>query len=126
VLNFVDASRSLTPTEGIPMKKIVLWMSISVDGYFEGPDRDLSWHRSDDELHRHINDRLAAMSAFLDGRSPTSSWPTSGRTADLDPSMQRTDGRVRRHLAGHAQRSSIPAPGTGRLECHRRPRGGRR
>jgi dihydrofolate reductase len=62
-------------------------MSISVDGDFEGADRDLSWHRVDDELHRDFNDRLAAMSAFLDGRVTyelmASFWPT----ADRDPSI---------------------------------------
>jgi dihydrofolate reductase len=68
------------------MKKIVLWMSISVDGYFEGPDRDLSWHRVDDELHQDFNDRLAAMSAFLDGRITYELMADFWPTADLDPS----------------------------------------
>jgi dihydrofolate reductase len=68
------------------MKKIVLWMSISLDGYFEGPDHDLSWHRVDDELHQHFNDRLAAMSAFLDGRVTYELMADFWPTADLDPS----------------------------------------
>ena len=67
------------------MKKVALWMSISLDGYFEGPDRDLSWHRVDDELHQDFNDRLRAMSAFLDGcvtyELMADFWPT----ADQDP-----------------------------------------
>ena len=67
------------------MKKIVLWMSISVDGYFEGPDRDLSWHRVDDELHQHFNDRLGAMSAFLDGRVTYELMADFWPTADQDP-----------------------------------------
>ncbi|MGY1857567.1 hypothetical protein [Modestobacter sp. SYSU DS0290] len=39
-----------------------------MDGCFEGPDRDLSWHMVDDELHAHVNEQLATMSAFLEGR----------------------------------------------------------
>lgn len=30
------------------MRKIVLHMMISLDGYFEGPDADISWHRVDE------------------------------------------------------------------------------
>ena len=54
------------------MRKIVLMMSVSLDGFFEGPDHDLSWHLVDDELHTHFNEQLAAMGTFLHGRSPTS------------------------------------------------------
>jgi|SRR5436190_6478134 len=69
------------------MKKIVLWMSISVDGYFEGPDRDISWHRVDDEFHQYVNDRLAAMSAFLHGRVTYELMADFWPTADQDPSI---------------------------------------
>jgi len=67
------------------MRKIVLFMSVSVDGYMEGPGRDLSWQRVDDELHRHFNQELEAMGGFLDGRVTwelmAGFWPT----ADTDP-----------------------------------------
>ncbi|WP_433310683.1 dihydrofolate reductase family protein [Micromonospora chersina] len=67
------------------MRRIIVAMSISLDGCFEGPGGDLSWHRVDDELHQHFNDELREMSAFLDGRRTyelmASFWPT----ADQDP-----------------------------------------
>ena len=68
------------------MRKIILMLSVSVDGYFEGPDRDLDWQMVDDELHRHFNEQLRTMGAFLSGRVThelmAGFWPT----ADLDPS----------------------------------------
>ncbi len=67
------------------MRKVVLMMSVSLDGCIEGPDRDIGWHMVDDELHRHFNQRLAAMGAFLSGRVTyelmAGFWPT----ADSDP-----------------------------------------
>jgi len=54
------------------MPAIVFQMAVSIDGFFEGPDRDISWHLVDDEVHRHMNEQLSGMSAFLDGGSPTS------------------------------------------------------
>jgi dihydrofolate reductase len=50
------------------VRAIVLSVNVSVDGCFEGPQQDLSWHRVDEELHDHFNTELAAASAFLDGR----------------------------------------------------------
>jgi dihydrofolate reductase len=50
------------------MRKIISMVSVSLDGYFEGPDRELDWHLVDEELHQHFNDNLARMGAFLDGR----------------------------------------------------------
>ena len=68
------------------MRKIIFMMSVSVDGFIEGPDRELDWHMVDDELHRHFNEQLSAMGAFLDGRVTyelmAGFWPT----ADTDPS----------------------------------------
>jgi dihydrofolate reductase len=60
-------------------------MSVSLDGYIEGPDRDISWHRVDHELHAYVNEYLSPMSAFLSGRVSyelmAGFWPT----ADADP-----------------------------------------
>lgn len=67
------------------MRKIILMMSVSLDGFFEGPGREIDWHLVDEELHSHFNEQLAAMGAFLDGRVTyelmAGFWPT----ADTDP-----------------------------------------
>ena len=68
------------------MRKIILMMSVSLDGFIEGPHRELDWQLVDDELHGHFNEQLGAMGAFLDGRVTyelmAGFWPT----ADADPS----------------------------------------
>ncbi|MEW1751875.1 dihydrofolate reductase family protein [Streptomyces angustmyceticus] len=69
------------------MRKIVLSMSVSLDGFIEGPERQIDWHQVDDELHQHLNDQLKTMGAFLSGRVThelmAGFWPT----ADADPSL---------------------------------------
>jgi dihydrofolate reductase len=68
------------------MRKIIVMMSVSLDGFIEGLDRELDWHMVDDELHSHFNEQLSAMGAFLNGRITyelmAGFWPT----ADTDPS----------------------------------------
>jgi len=67
------------------MRKIIFMMSVSLDGFFEGPDRELDWQLVDDGLLRHFNEWLGAAGAFLDGRVTyelmAGHWPT----ADQDP-----------------------------------------
>jgi dihydrofolate reductase len=67
------------------MSKIIFMMSVSVDGFMEGPNHDLDWQIVDDELHQHFNDELRGAGAFLDGRVTyelmAGFWPT----ADADP-----------------------------------------
>ena len=67
------------------MRKVILMMSVSLDGFFEGPDHGLGWQVIDDELHAHFNEELGAMGAFLDGRVTyelmAGFWPA----ADADP-----------------------------------------
>ena len=67
------------------MRKIILAMQVSLDGFFEGPDRDISWHMVDDELHRHFNQQLSTMGAFLDGRVTYELMEGFWPTADQDP-----------------------------------------
>jgi dihydrofolate reductase len=67
------------------MRGVIWMMSVSLDGYFEGPNHELEWQSVDDELHRHFNEQLSAVGAFLDGRVTyelmAGFWPT----ADADP-----------------------------------------
>ncbi|MEW9520342.1 dihydrofolate reductase family protein [Streptomyces tubercidicus] len=69
------------------MRKIIMSISVSLDGFIEGPDHDIEWHLVDDELHQHFNDYLSTMGAFLSGRVThelmAGFWPT----ADADPSI---------------------------------------
>ena len=68
------------------MRKIVLMMSVSLDGFIEGPNRELDWQMVDDELHSHFNEQLSAMGAFLDGRVTYELMAEFWPTADEDPS----------------------------------------
>src|SRR5207247_1712555 len=60
-------------------------LSVSLDGFFEGPNRELDWQIVDDELHRYFNYVLRGTGAFLSGRVTyelmAGFWPT----ADEDP-----------------------------------------
>jgi dihydrofolate reductase len=72
------------------MRKIIFMMSVSLDGYFCGPDRELDWQFVDEELHGHFNDWMRTAGAFLDGRVTyelmVEYWPT----ADADPAASPT------------------------------------
>ena len=50
------------------MRNVIVMMSVSLDGFIEGPNGELDWHMVDDELHSQLNERLGAMGAFLYGR----------------------------------------------------------
>lgn len=66
------------------MRKIVVHMGVSLDGFFEGPDRDISWHRVDDEMLAFIDEYLATTSAFLFGRVTHRLMVDAWSTADED------------------------------------------
>ncbi|MFG2292779.1 dihydrofolate reductase family protein [Streptomyces sp. NPDC048603] len=68
------------------MGRIILPVSVSLDGYFEGPGRELDWHLVDEELHTHFNEQAARMAAFLSGRVThelmEQYWPTADENPD--------------------------------------------
>jgi dihydrofolate reductase len=74
----------------VGVRRIIFMMSVSLDGFMEGPDRELDWQLVDAELHGHFNEWLAAAGAFLEGRVThelmAGFWPT----ADLDPAAEPT------------------------------------
>jgi dihydrofolate reductase len=67
------------------MRKIIVHMAVSLDGFFEGPDHSIDWHLVDDELHTYINEQLATMSAFIHGRVTYELMADVWPTADADP-----------------------------------------
>lgn len=66
-------------------RKIVLMMGVSLDGYIEGPDRDIDWHMVDEELHQYFNDQVGAMGGILSGRVTHELMADFWPTADADP-----------------------------------------
>ena len=72
------------------MRKLIWLMSVSVDGYMEGPNREIDWHMVDDELHRHLNRWLAGAGGFLEGRTTYELMARFWPTADQDPAATPT------------------------------------
>lgn len=74
------------------MRRIIWSMGMSIDGYIEGPDRDISWHRIDEELHQHFNDWLTTTSVFIEGRTTyelmEDYWPTADEDPDASPAVR--------------------------------------
>ena len=68
------------------MRKIFLFMMISVDGYFEGTHRQLDWHNVDAEFNTFAVQQLAEADLLLFGRKTydlmASYWPTGQGKAD--------------------------------------------
>jgi dihydrofolate reductase len=67
------------------MRKLILSSTVSLDGYYEGPDREIDWHTVDEEVHTHFNEQFGAMSAFLEGRVTYELMEQFWPTADADP-----------------------------------------
>lgn len=70
------------------MRRILFFMMTSLDGYFEGPDHDINWHRVDEEFNDFAIEQLDSVDALLFGRMTyqmmASYWPTPAATED-DP-----------------------------------------
>jgi dihydrofolate reductase len=69
------------------VRRIVVMTSVSLDGYFAGPGRNLDWHLVDEEVHTAFNEVLGAMSAFLEGRVTYELMEEYWPTADQDPEV---------------------------------------
>lgn len=67
------------------MRRIVLMMSVSLDGFIEGPNREIDWHRVDAELHQHFNEEVRKLGGLLEGRVTHELMAEFWPTADQDP-----------------------------------------
>ncbi len=50
------------------MGRLILFNMMTLDGFFAGPDGDISWHRVDDEFNRFAVDQLADAAGLVFGR----------------------------------------------------------
>lgn len=70
------------------MRKLFLFDLVTLDGYFEGPDRDISWHNVDEEFNAYAVDMLNSVDLLLFGRVTydlmAGFWPTAAAKKD-DP-----------------------------------------
>jgi dihydrofolate reductase len=62
------------------MRKVFLFDMVTLDGFFEGPDQDISWHNVDDEFNEFAMNQLSEVDTLLFGRvtyqGMASYWPT--------------------------------------------------
>ena len=68
------------------MRNVLYAMSVSLDGYIEAPDGDLSWSYPDEELHAHFNALEREIDLHLYGRGLYENMAAFWPTADENPS----------------------------------------
>jgi dihydrofolate reductase len=70
------------------MRKIFLFMLVSLDGYYEGLNGDISWHNVDEEFNEFAIQQTSEAGTLLFGRKTyegmASYWPTEAAIKD-DP-----------------------------------------
>lgn len=70
------------------MRRLIFFMSTSLDGYIEGPGREIDWHHVDDEFNEFAIQQLRESEALLFGRRTyelmASYWPTP-HAIETDP-----------------------------------------
>jgi len=70
------------------MRKVLFFMLTSLDGFFEGPKQDISWHHVDDEFNEFAIQQLQEFDLLLFGRTTyqlmAGYWPTEAALQD-DP-----------------------------------------
>jgi dihydrofolate reductase len=63
------------------VRKLVWQMMVSLDGYHEGPDGDLSWHVTGEEFAQFVEEMLDSIGGIILGRKTyelfADFWPTS-------------------------------------------------
>lgn len=63
------------------MRKLFLQLHVSVDGFFDGPNRELDWFVVDEEFFAYVDEMLGSIDGILLGRTTyegfAAYWPNS-------------------------------------------------
>jgi dihydrofolate reductase len=75
------------------MRKIIFSIPISMDGFIEGPHRELDWVKTDDELHDFYTKLLQEADLLIYGRVAyelmANYWPNATSDPKATPAMKR-------------------------------------
>ena len=70
------------------MRKVIFFMLTTLDGFYEGPNKEIDWHNVDEEFNQFAIDQLNSVDVLLFGRVTyelmASYWPTEAATTN-DP-----------------------------------------
>lgn len=70
------------------MRKVIVSMMVTLDGFFEGPNGEINWHNVDEEFNEFAVEQLNSVDVLLFGRKTyelmASYWPTPAAATD-DP-----------------------------------------
>jgi dihydrofolate reductase len=74
------AARNPGLARGGWMRKLIFFMLISLDGFYEGPEHGIDWHNVDEEFNELANAQLDSVDVLLFGRVTyelmAGDWPT--------------------------------------------------
>jgi dihydrofolate reductase len=80
------------------MKNLFLFIMVSADGFFEGPDNDISWHNTDEEFEKFALEQLDEADTIIMGRRTNDLmagyWPADeARQSDPETARRMMDMR---------------------------------
>ena len=78
------------------MRKIILFMMLSVDGYFEGPKHDISWHNVGKEVNKFAIQLLKEVDLIIFGKRMYQTMESFWPQAQDDPTMSKENVTVAR------------------------------
>jgi dihydrofolate reductase len=73
------------------MRKVNYAMSVSLDGFIETTDGDISWADPDEELHSHFNERESDIDIHFYGRRLYENMAAYWPSADKNPSALKVE-----------------------------------
>jgi dihydrofolate reductase len=103
------------PTQKTPRRKIIAFLMVTLDGYHQTTDGDLSWHNVDDEFHEFAAAQLDEADTLLFGRKTYLGMAEFWRSAvalDVDASMSERMNRYPKIVVSRSLASAEWPPST--------------
>jgi dihydrofolate reductase len=90
------------------MRKIILHMMISLDGYIEGPNKELDWHFVDEDFEIYSKEMLRSIGGILLGRNVYELFAEFWPDGIDNPASAPNPAKPEHHLEAAALLNSLP------------------